>query len=448
MNKILIVDDEQSVRIILSKVLVDEGFTPLAASSGNQAVEIFRNESPDVVLLDLFMPGMDGMATMEELRKIDTIVPIIIVTGRGEISRAVSAIKAGAYDFIAKPTDTDELVLLLRRAIEKLELEREIGTLHDNVESTYELFLGRSRPIKKIISQILSLAPTNFSLILQGETGTGKSYIANMIHCLSRRSKNKFVTIDIGAIPDSIAESELFGHEKGAFTGAERRKEGLLQIARGGTLFIDEVQNMSPAMQNKLLRAIDERKIVRLGSVEPEAIDIRIIAATNIDIKKAVKEKIFREDLFFRLGEIIIKVPPLRERIEDIPVLAARFCRETCEELDKDVREFSDEAVDYLKRFPWPGNVRQLKNTIRRAVLFCNNKNIEAENIKDLLTDDIAGRDESFQPEFLGLTLKDAEKQAIKRALDLSKGNKKKASELLQIDYSTLLRKIKEINIT
>lgn len=444
MNKILIVDDEHSIRLLLSQILNDEGFTPLAASNGRKAIEIFRNESPDAVLLDLLMPGMDGIEIMKELKKIDPIIPIIIITGHGDISLAVKAIKAGAYDFITKPAHEEGLIMLLRRAMEKLELEREIRKLHNSVESTYELFLGRSQAMKAIISQIQSVAPTNFSVILQGDTGSGKSYIANMIHSLSKRSEKKFVTIDIGAIPDSIAESELFGHEKGAFTGAERRKEGLLQIANGGTLLIDEIQNMSPTIQSKLLRVIDQRKVVRLGSVEPEKIDIRIIAATNVDIAKAAAEKIFREDLFFRLGEIIIKIPSLRQREEDIPVLAGRFCRETCEELDKDIREFSEDAIDYLKHFSWPGNVRQLKNTIRRAVLFCDGKVIRAEDLKALLSEDTRRADE---PQMTGLTLKDAERRAIKKALELAKGNKTKAASFLQADYTTLLRKIKEFNL-
>lgn len=444
MNKILIADDEHSIRLALSHILNDEGFTPLTASSGRKAIEIFRNESPDAVLLDLLMPGMDGIEIMKELKKIDPIIPIIIITGHGDISVAVKAIKAGAYDFITKPAHEEGLIMLLRRAVEKLELEREIRKLHNSVESTYEFFLGRSQAMKEIISQIQSVAPTNFSVILQGDTGSGKSYIANMIHSLSKRADKKFVTIDIGAIPDSIAESELFGHEKGAFTGAERRKEGLLQIANGGTLLIDEIQNMSPTIQSKLLRVIDQRKVVRLGSVEPESIDIRIIAATNVDIAKAAAEKIFREDLFFRLGEIIIKIPPLRQREEDIPVLAGRFCRETCEELDKDIREFSEDAINYLKHYSWPGNVRQLKNTIRRAVLFCDGKVIRAEDLKALLSE---GTHRTDEPQMTGLTLKDAERRAIKKALELAKGNKTKAASFLQTDYTTLLRKIKEFNL-
>ncbi len=447
MHKILIIDDDELIRFTFCELMRIEGFTPVEASDGRHGVEVFKKECPDAVILDLKMAGMDGIETMRELKTIDSCVPIIIITGYGDISTAVKAIKLGAYDFITKPLELKGLLLILRRAIEKLELEREVRRLHKDVNESYELFLGKSQAMKKVISQIHQVARTNFSLIIQGETGTGKSYVANMIHGLSKRFLAKFVTIDMGAIPDSLAESELFGYEKGAFTGAEKRKAGLLQIAEGGTVFIDELQNMSPNAQIKLLRAIEEKKITPLGSLLPVSIDVRVIAATNVDIGRAVSEKSFREDLFFRLGEIVIKLPALRERTEDIPILAGKFCRQTCEELDKNIQGISDQALECLKRFPWPGNVRQLKNTMRRAVLFCSGSVIKEEDIKPLLGDNLGARNDVLSDEILELTLKDAEKRAIKRVLALAKGNKTKAASLLQIDYTTLLRKIRTLKI-
>jgi len=442
MHKILIIDDDEMIRFAFCELMKTEGFQALEAADGKQGMDVFRNTPPDAVVLDLMMKGMDGLETMKELHNIDPSVPVIIATGYGNISTAVKAIKLGAYDFITKPLDLNGLMLTLRRAVEKLELEREVKRLHKDVDKPYELFLGRSPAIKEVISQIQKDVRTNFSLIIQGETGTGKSYIANVIHGLSKRFGGKFVTIDMGAIPESLIESELFGHEKGAFTGADSRKAGLFQIANGGTVLIDELQNMSPNVQSKLLRVIEEKKVTPLGSLWPASIDVRIIAATNTDIAQAVAEKSFRQDLFFRLGEIIIKLPALRERDEDIPILATMFFRQACEELDKNIQEISDGGLELLRRFPWPGNIRQLKNAMRRAVLFCSGSVIKEDSIKRLLEDQGRPADEIHN-----LSLKDAERRAIKRAMELANGNKTKASSLLQIDYTTLLRKIKTLNI-
>lgn len=291
MNRVLIVDDDELVRLTLSELLRGNGFSPSVASSGRLALEVFRKETPDAVLLDLKMPGMDGTETMKELKEINPDIPVIIVTAHGDIPTAVEMIKLGAYDFIVKPPRLDILILTLKRAIERLELERAVKRLNTACTISHEWLFGKSQVMKRVIEQIHRVAPTDFSVILQGETGTGKSTVARVIHGPSRRAEGPFVTVDIGAIPETLVESELFGHEKGAFTGADKKKKGLFETANGGTILIDELQNMSPHVQSKLLRAVEEKKIHPLGSARAVEVDVRIIAATNTDIRQAGSER-------------------------------------------------------------------------------------------------------------------------------------------------------------
>ena len=451
MQKILIIDDEKLIRLLLREILQSKGFSIIEASSGRDALEIFPKERPDSVLLDLKMPDMDGIETMRKLKKIDPEIPIIIVTAYGDIPTAVETIKLGAYDFIVKSPSTDSIVLTLNRAVEKLELERAVKRLNTAVETSLEWLLGRSDAMKRIIQQIKQVAQSDFSIIIQGETGTGKSIVAQTIHNLSKRAEKPFVTVDMGAIPESLVESELFGHEKGAFTGAEKKKKGFFDVADSGTILIDELQNMSPFMQSKLLSVAEKKKTYPLGSTQPIHTDVRIIAATNTEIKRNVMEKKFREDLFFRLGEFIISLPPLRKRIEDIPFLAHRFLTEAGAELNKQTREISDTAVTILMQYPWPGNVRELKNVVRRAVLFSDNGIVRPEHL-DFLTEDKCGFNDTSRvlplKELSAMAAREVEKKAIKHALDLTKGNKTKAASILQIDYKTLLTKIKEHSVT
>ncbi len=451
MNKVLIVDDEPVIRHFLIEVLEKNSFCPIEATDGRNAIEVFEKERPVGVLLDLIMPEMDGIKTMEELKRIDPDIPIIIITAYGDIPTAVDAMKLGAYDFIVKPIKIERLIITLKRAIEKLELERMVKRLNTEVETSLEWLMGKSAVIKKVIKQIHQIAWSNFSLIIQGETGTGKTLIASVIHNLSKRSEKPFVKVDISAIPETLVESELFGYEKGAFTGAEKKKKGFFELAHGGTIFIDELQNMSPYVQSKLLNVVEERRVYPLGGTHPIDVDVRIIAATNSDIKKNIMEKKFREDLFFRLGEFIITLPPLRERVEDIPFLAQRFLMEAGEELNKQMREVSDEALNLLMRYPWPGNVRELKNVLRRASLLSDNGVIRPEHIEFLFGDrceEVARFPLLPLKELSAIAAKNAEKCAIKKALDMTRGNKSKAASILQIDYKTLLTKIKEFGIS
>jgi transcriptional regulator with PAS, ATPase and Fis domain len=302
----------------------------------------------------------------------------------------------------------------------------------------------------RIIEQIRQVARTDFSVVLQGETGTGKSLVARTIHDLSERAKKPFVRVDMGVIPETLAESELFGYEKGAFTGAEKKKRGVFETAQGGTIFIDELENMPPYVQSKLLSAVEEKKIYPLGHTTPLPVEIRVIAATNKNIKQSVIEGNFREDLFFRLGEFLITIPPLRDRADDIPFLAERFLREASAELHKNVEALSEETMDLLIRYPWPGNIRELKNVIRRAVLLSEGGIITPEHIEFLIEDESKDQGaKQLMPlkELSAMALMDVEKKAIKQALEHSQGNKTKAASLLQVDYKTLLTKIKQYNI-
>ncbi len=448
MYKILIIDDDPKIRQILSEILKSKGFFPVEASGGQEALDLVRTMRTDLALLDLKMPGMDGTETLREIRKIDPAMPIIIITAHGDVPSAVEAIKLGANDFMLKPPDFDHLIITLNKALEKRELEKKVRQLHAEMEESLEWLLGKSPLIKKVIEQIHQVAWSDFSIIVQGETGTGKSYIANLIHNLSTRKKGPFITVDMGALPETLVESELFGFEKGAFTGAEKKKRGLFELAGGGTLLIDEAQNMSSFVQSKLLRVVEQKKMYPLGSTQPTDINARIIAATNTDLKRAVTEKKFREDLFFRLGEFMIIIPPLRERTEDIPFLAQRFCNEAAAELKRQVRGISGEAEKLLRQYPWPGNIRELKNVMRRAVLLSDGDIIMPGRIEFLITAEQSGLEQPLVSDASNLSLSEIEKQAIHRTLRSTKGNKKKAAAILAIDYSTLMRKIKQYGIT
>jgi len=447
MSRILIVDDEYPVRFALSEVLKKHGFATLEACGGAEAIEILGDQEIDLVLLDLAMPGMDGIATLQELRRVRPNVPVIIVTGRGDIATAVRATKLGAYDFLSKPPHADRLLVTIQRALERSELQQLLKQLDRSVEASLEWVFGKSMAMKKVIEQIRQVAWSNFSVVIQGETGTGKSVAAEAIHNLSRRAEQSFQVVDVGVIPETLIESELFGHEKGAFTGADKKKPGFFEHANGGTIFIDELENIPLSIQGKLLRAVEEKKVYALGSTKPRDIDVRLIVATNHDLKKLVRERKFREDLFFRLSEFTITLPPLRERVEDIPFLAVKFLVRASAELNKQMRELDKEVLDILMRYPWPGNVRELKNVVRRAALLSGDGVVKAEHLELLIED--RGEDNEVSPllplkEMAAMATRDAERRAIKRALEIANGNKSKAASLLEVDYKTLLTKIKQ----
>jgi len=450
MKKVLVIDDEKALRTRLSELLKKDGFGVLEASSGKEGLDLFKKRRPDAVLLDYRMPGMDLIETLGALRETDPDVPVIIVTEHEDVHLAVEAIKAGAYDFITRPAGTDALLMTIKRGIEKLELERKVRKLNTAVGGSIEYIFGKSGPVRKVIREITRVASSDFSVIIQGETGTGKSIVAEVIHNMSTRADETFIRVDLGAIPETLVESELFGYEKGAFTGADKSRKGYFLAANKGTIFIDELENSSSAVQSKLLGVAEQRQVYPVGGVKPLAVDVRIISATNTDLRDLVGRKKFREDLFFRLGEFMIKLPPLRERIEDIAFLAQRFCREACSELHKPAARLLDSTIDLLSHHPWPGNVRELKNVIRRAVLLSNSTSIAPENI-DFLSTGSPGEVPSGPilplKDISSMAIRYAEKTAIARALEISGGNKTTTASMLKVDYKTLLTKIKLYHI-
>jgi DNA-binding NtrC family response regulator len=446
MDRILVVDDDRDLRGIVKEVLKEEGFAVTEAEDGIGAVKLFKKDVPDAVLLDLNMPYMNGIDAMHELKRIGPDVPIIILTAYGDIPTAVDAIKNGVYDFMIKPPEFDRLIFTLKRALEKRRLEIEVKRTTTALESSLEHQLGRSSAMKTVVNRIKQVAQTNFSVIIQGETGTGKSVVAGAIQNLSARSERPFVSVDIGLIPDLLVESELFGYKKGAFTGAERDKAGYFETAHSGTIFIDELENMSPHVQAKLLSVIEKKKIYPLGSTSPVDVDIRIIAATNKDIKESVDKKEFREDLFYRLGEFFITLPPLRDRVDDIPFFARKFAFDAGTELNKQIREIEGDTLSLLVKYSWPGNLRELKNVMRRATLLAEGDVIDRKCVEALMCQQ--GREKNACPVMpLKEAVRDLERRIIIQALVSTEGNKTKAAELLDLSYATLFAKIKDHGI-
>ena len=441
MGKILIVDDDNDLRAVVGDVLKDEGFEVSEAKDGVTALGAIKKDMPDAVLLDLKMPGLDGIEVMQEIRKIDPRIPVIIMTAHGDIPTAVEAIQKGAYDFTIKPPDFDKLIIALKRAVERRKLEIEVKRFSNALDLSLEQMFGSSPAIKKIVDQITQVAGTNLSVIIQGETGTGKTFIANAIHSVSNRARKAFVRVDMGLVPDTLFESELFGYRKGAFTGADRHKAGYFENANSGTIFIDEIENIPLHIQGKLLSVLDEKRIYPLGSTTPVSIDVRVVAATNKDIRQCVMSKSFREDLYYRLGEFVIKIPPLRERSEDIPFFVNKFILDAGTELNKQIREITGDALTLLVNHTWPGNVRELKNVVRKAVLMSAGDVIDKHVVGPLLTEfEVEEKTSSLS---IKDAVRDVEKRKIKEALRRTNGNKTRSAELLCISYKNLLDKIK-----
>lgn len=382
MSTVLIVDDERGIRNILSEILQNEGLKVLEAEDGPKALELFKKNPVDLVFCDIKMPGMDGVEVLKEMMRINGDVPVIMLSGHGTIDTAVECIKAGAYDFISKPVDLNRLLVTLRNALEKKTLVKETKTLKKTVtKSKYREIIGESESIKKIKELIERVAPTDARVLITGSNGTGKELVARAIHALSRRSEQPFIEVNCAAIPSELIESELFGHEKGSFTSAIKTRKGKFELAHGGTLFLDEIGDMSLAAQAKVLRALQENKITRVGGDEEIKVDVRVIAATNKDLEAEIRKGNFREDLLHRLAVIPIHVPDLNDRPEDIPILAQHFLKEILEEQNLPPRKFTDEALEELKKIRWNGNVRELRNVVERLVILCD-KVITDEDVR------------------------------------------------------------------
>jgi two-component system nitrogen regulation response regulator NtrX len=375
-GRILVVDDESAIRRSLSGILIDEGFETTLAEDGERALAAVRERAPDLVLLDIAMPGRDGSSVLEELRRTHPLLPVVMMSGHGTIETAVRATQLGAFDFIEKPLSLDKLLLTLRHALEKGRLERENRELRAKSLRAHEI-LGESARIQKLKEQIAQAAPTNGWVLISGENGTGKEMVAKQLHLQSKRANGPFGEVNCAAIPEELIESELFGHEKGAFTGAIAQKRGKFELAHGGTIFLDEIADMSLRTQAKILRILQEHKFERVGGTDTIEVDVRVIAATNKSLEREIEKGRFREDLYYRLNVIPFHVPPLRERREDIPLLAEAFVREACDEAALPPKTLDAKALALLVAYPWPGNVRELKNFVTRVVLMTSGARIQ-----------------------------------------------------------------------
>ncbi len=379
MPKILVIDDESSIRNTLQDILEYEKYEVVLAEDGQEALEQMQNGPFDVILCDVKMPKMDGIELLEKIREQDDDVAIVMISGHGTIDTAVEAIKKGAYDFISKPLDLNRLLITIRNAMDKTLLTTETKVLKRKVSKTYDM-IGESDAIKRIRQMIERVADTDARIFITGENGTGKELVARWLHELSKRNKGPFIEVNCAAIPSELIESELFGHEKGSFTSAIKQKKGNFELANGGTIFLDEIGDMSLAAQAKVLRTLQENKITRVGGEKEISVDVRVVAATNKDIQKEIREGRFREDLYHRLSVILIHVPTLNERTEDIPLLAQHFLNDILNEQSMPPKAFTDDAFDELKKIKWTGNIRELRNVVERLAILCD-KEISGEDV-------------------------------------------------------------------
>lgn len=450
---ILVVDDEEFVCSFCRDVLLGEGYNVLVASDAQGAIDAFNRNNVDLVLTDLRLPGASGIDLLSRLRSFDSDISVILITGYGSVETAVEAIKKGAYDYITKPIEVTRLKITVDRALERKRLlvENELLSKSSFYSGSFGGLVGTSPNMRRLFSVIDKAAKSNGNIIIYGESGTGKELVARSIHNNSDRKENTFVAVNCGAIPETLLESELFGHVKGAFTGAVANKYGLFEAADNGSLFFDEIGELSTAMQVKLLRTLQEKIVVPVGSTEPVKVDVRIIAATNVNLRDAVSAGHFREDLFYRLHVIPIYVPPLRERRTDIPVLIQHFLTKYNREIGKQVVGFTSASIDYLMNYNWPGNVRELENLIQRVVAM-HSKDLVVPSMLTELFDcypqfEKHAAQQDGQPPSDMKSLSELEKQHITQVLRNTKGHRTEAADILGITRRTLYKKIQEYNI-
>jgi DNA-binding NtrC family response regulator len=438
---ILVVDDEFSVRDSLYNWFKTEGYRVDTAENGMAALKKLQESPWDIVLVDIKMPQMDGMELQRHIKKIDKTIIVIVITAYATVDTAVEAMKEGAFDYLSKPVDPDKLSILIRNAVNQRRLMVENIQLRQKVEelSLQDEIVGESPQIKKILEMIDTVAKTDATVMIRGESGTGKELVAQAIHGKSSRRYFPIISINCGAFPEGLLESELFGHEKGAFTGAQYKRKGKLEMANGGTVFFDEIGNITMKMQMDLLRVIETKQFTPLGSNKEVNVDFRIIAATNTDLEKKVAEKEFREDLYYRLNVFSIQIPPLRERTQDIPLIAHYFLEKYARSMNKDVTDISPEAMKMLIEYNWPGNIRELRNTIERALVVVGKKDrIEPDDLNLLFV---------WKANPPGNSLEEVEKAHIQRILEQSDWNISRSAETLKIDRVTLYNKIKKYGL-
>ena len=442
---VLVIDDESSILESLRILLRNEGFTPHVAQGGRQGLEQIASLSPDIVLTDVRMPNVDGIEVLSAVRRQDPAIPVILMTAQATLQSAVQAVNEGAFYYIQKPFRNDDLVAILRRAAEHRRLRVENQSLKQEIRRRETSMAGRpvgkSKPWMEVLRLAETVAPTESTVLIQGESGTGKEVIARYIHQLSGRSEGSFQSINCGALPESLLESELFGHVKGSFTGAVKDKQGLFSAAAGGTFFLDEIGETTPATQVKLLRVLQQREVIPVGATEPLPIDTRLIAATNRDLEEAMRRATFRQDLYYRLNVIALHLPPLRDRQDDIPLLVDSFLQRLSTTRGGGEKTLSDAAAEAIQAYPWPGNVRELENALERAWILTPGERIEVSALPERITSPNPVRlmDDRSAP---NPTLEAIERAYILWVLNAEGGNKTRAAESLGIDPSTLHRKL------
>ncbi len=453
-GNILAIDDEEIMREILDALLAREGYGVRLAANAQEGLELARTMPFDAAIVDVMLPGMDGIAVLDELKKLDEDLPVVMITAFASVENAIAAMKRGAFDYITKPFKNDEVLVVLKNAIERRRLVDENRALRQNLQAHSHRFggiIGKSARMREVFDLVIQAAPSRTTILVTGESGTGKELVARAIHTNSARADRPFITVNSGSLPPDLLESNLFGHVRGAFTGAVYPKKGLFELADKGTIFFDEIGNVPIETQAKLLRVIQEREFMRLGGVETLKVDVRIIAATNVDLRRMMEEARFREDLYYRLHVITVHLPALRDRKDDIPLLVQHFLDKYGRENNRAGLEMSPEALDLLTEYDWPGNVRELENVIERAVVLSAGSRIDA----DLVPDHVR-RTRAFQlPQFVlppeGISFKDVitdfEKRLIESTLEAAGGVQKRAAELLRIKPTTLNEMIKRYDI-
>jgi DNA-binding NtrC family response regulator len=450
---ILVIDDEPEMQDILKQLLQEEGYELETANSGEAGLDKLLEKSFDLVICDIMMPGIDGIKTLERIKEIDSQQMVIMITSYASVENAVDAMKKGAFEYITRPFRNDEVLHIVNNAVKQKELIEENLNLREVLKKKYrfENIIGKNDKMIQVFKLIRQAAPSKSTILIQGESGTGKELVAIAIHQNSPRASNPFVVVNSGNVPPDLLESNLFGHVKGAFTGAVNAKKGLFEVADGGSIFFDEIGTISLETQAKLLRVIQEKEFMRLGGVETIHVDVRIIAATNIDLKHAVENGEFREDLYYRLNVINISLPTLRDRKDDIPLLANHFVEKYCKENNKKIFYIDEKVIKYLINYDWPGNIRELENVIERAVVLNNSDRLDLEFIPQYIIDQVAKAKSQLSFSSDGIYLKKAvseyEKNLIINSLIAAKGVQKKAAKLLKLKPTTLNEKIKRYNI-
>ncbi len=453
---VLVVDDDPGHRTTLQTIMRSWGYTVDAADDGDVAVDKVRQRPYDLILMDVRMAAMSGIEALKRIKDYNPAIPILIMTAYSSVESAVEALKSGAYDYLTKPLDFEVLKLTIERALEHTELKEENRLLKQQLQAGFDMrrIIGKSRAMKTLLEMTAMIAASEATVLITGESGTGKELIARAIHFNSGRRDNPLVVVNCAALTDTLLESELFGHERGAFTGADRRREGRFMQADGGTIFLDEIGETSPVMQAKLLRVIQEREIQRVGGEKPLKVDVRILAATNRDLEKAVAEGRFREDLYYRLNVVTLPMPPLRERIDDIPLLAQHFVQHYARKNRKSVQGFSPLAMDMLLKYEWPGNVRELENAVERAVILLTGDLISEKELPLSITRAYSGP-AAPMPEVPAPAsekeprpLDEIEREAILAALEAAGGNKSEAARRLGINRKTLHKKLRSYGVS